>query len=370
MKVLVISTVGLIYDGITSVIREYIKALDTDNLDIYIVDTIRTETVIRKELEQSGCKFVSLPSRQTATISYFFHLIRFIRKEHIEVIHAHGNSATLTIEMLAAFIGGCKRRIAHSHNTRCNQVQADRLLRPLFRHLYTDAVACGTEAGKWLFENHPFIVLNNGRDLQRFCFQPAVRNAIRKEYDIGQRLTVGHVGGFVQQKNHVFLLEIYKALIKIKPDICLFLIGDGVERENIERIAKDYGIIDKIIFTGKTERVSELLQAMDVMVLPSLYEGLPLVSIEWQAAGLPCVLSDTITTECAVTDLVKFASLSESAETWANLIIQSASRNKRELQSDNARILIKKAGFDIKDNAAVLRELYFRKPQKSKSHNT
>lgn len=358
MKILIVSTVGLIYDGITSVIREYIKAINCEGLELYIADTIRTEETVRRELESEGCTLVPLPSRRSATTAYFLKLARFIKREKIDIVHAHGNSATLTIELLAAWIGGCKRRIAHSHNTRCDQVRADRLLRPLFRRLYTDAVACGMEAGKWLFENKPFTVMNNGRDLELFGFQEQIRSAVRKEYGIGSRLAVGHVGGFVAQKNHAFLLEIYEALLLQKPDVCLFMIGDGSERAEIEAKAKALGIWERIHFTGNTDRIPALLQAMDVMVLPSLFEGLPLVSIEWQAAGLPCVLSDRITKECAVTDLVEFASLEEDADAWAKHIIRIASRKARQEQSENACIKIRQSGFDIRDNAAALRKLY------------
>ncbi len=360
MKILVISTVGLIYDGITSVIREYMKAMDREGIEFYVADTIKTEDTVRKELENEGCKLVALPSRRKAPVAYFIKLAGFIRKEKIDIIHAHGNSATLTIELLAACIGGCKRRIAHSHNTRCDQKRADRLLRPLFRHLYTDAVACGVEAGKWLFEDKPFIVLNNGRDLDRFRFREEIRSSVRKEYELGDSLTIGHVGGFVPQKNHDFLLKIYQALLKQRPDIKLFMIGDGVRREEIERKAQELGIKDRIQFTGNTDRMAELLQAMDVMVLPSLFEGLPLVSIEWQAAGLPCIMSDTITKECAVTDLINFLSLNEDADVWSKRLLQIAARDDRLLQSKNACAWIRQKGFDIRDNAAVLKKLYMK----------
>jgi len=358
MKVLIISTVGLIYDGITSVIREYIKAMDLDGLDIYVADTIRTEDSIRSELEVAGCKLVSLPSRRESTLSYFFELTKFIKQKKIDIVHAHGNSATLTIEMMAAFIGGCKCRIAHSHNTRCDQRRADRLLRPWFKRLYTQALACGNDAGKWLFEDKPFIVLNNGRDLERFKFQKEIRNCIRNEYGIGERLTVGHVGGFVPQKNHSFLLEIYDSLLKKNPDVCLFMIGDGANRAYIEKKAQEMGILNKIVFTGNIDNIPDLLQGMDIMVLPSLFEGLPLVAIEWQASGLPCVLSDTITKECAITDLVLFESLENDANTWAELILSKANMDDREEHSKEASNMIRNAGFDIKDNAKFLRSIY------------
>ena len=221
--------------------------------------------------------------------------------------------------------------------------------------MYTDAVA-----GKWLFEDKPFVVLNNGRNLERFRFQEDVRRSVREEYGLSDSLTIGHVGGFVPQKNHDFLLKIYEALLKRKPDVSLFMIGDGARREEIEKKAQELGIKDKIRFTGNTDRMTELLQAMDVMVLPSLFEGFPLVSIEWQAAGLPCIISDTITKECAVTDLVNFLSLDEKADIWAERLLQISKHNNRPVQSSNACTVIRQKGFDIKDNAAILKKLYMK----------
>ena len=138
-KIIIVSTVGLIYDGITSVITSYLEAMNREDLKIYVVSTIMSESKIEKKIEELGCDIVRLPSRSKSPIVYIFSLAHFIRKNNIDVIHAHGNSATLSIELLAGFLGGCKRRIAHSHNTRCDQVRADKMLRPLFNLLYTDA---------------------------------------------------------------------------------------------------------------------------------------------------------------------------------------------------------------------------------------
>jgi glycosyltransferase involved in cell wall biosynthesis len=360
MKILIISTVGLSFDGITSVVCEYIRAMDRDGLNFYVADTIHTEETIRKDLLSWGCKLVPLPDRRSSLFAYYRKLRSFIRKEKIDIVHAHGNSATLAVEMLAAKLGGCKRRIAHSHNTQCEHVKADRMLRPLFKHLYTDAVACGKEAGKWLFGDKPFLVLNNGRDLQKFRFRDEARKLVREEFSIGESLAVGNVAGFVPAKNHEFLLKIYAALLEKDPDIRLFMIGDGDLRPRIEEKAKELGIFDRILFTGKTTRVPEILQGLDVMVLPSLYEGLPLVVMEWQAAGLPSVLSDTVTKECRVTDLVTYVSLDENPEKWADMILSEAARNMRMEQSSEARQKLKEAGYDIKENAAVLKALYLK----------
>jgi glycosyltransferase involved in cell wall biosynthesis len=356
MKVMIVSTVGLIYDGITSVILSYLQFMELSDIEIYIAGTIKVETSIRKKLEEQGFKIVDFPSRRKNTFNYFFSLVKFLRQNHINVIHAHGNSGTLAIEMLAGWLGGCSNRIAHSHNTRCDQVMADKMLRPIFYLNYTKAVACGVEAGKWLFNNKPFIVLANGRNIDNFAFNSVTRDAVRNQYGISYELAIGHVGGFFEQKNHKFLLEVYRAILQQEPTAKLFMIGDGPLKEKMELDATD--IMQNVIFTGTTDRVADYLQAMDGMLLPSLFEGFPLVALEWQINGLPCLLADTITKDCAITDAVEFMSLNERASVWATRIIDKARNNNREERAKIGILKMQEAGFDIRDSSAILKKIY------------
>lgn len=357
-RVIVISTVGLIYDGITSVIVSYLEAMNREDFEFFVVDTIQAEPQIKKKIEDLGCTLVSLPSRKNDTYSYFYSLVSFIKKNEITVLHAHGNSATLSIELFAGWLGGCKKRIAHSHNTKCDHKKADLLLRPLFNLLYTDALACGKEAGKWLFKNRKFIVLKNGRNIEKYAFNNKTREVMRDKLNIKDRLVFGHVGGFYEQKNHVFLMEIFREIIKLEPNSIFMVIGDGPLREKIKKKVSD--IENRIKFIGKVDDVENYLQAMDAMILPSFFEGLPLVVIEWQINGLPSLLADTITKECAITHTVYFESLNSSPEEWAKKILElaySSNRNENSKQNTN---LIRNAGFDIKDNAQILRNIYLK----------
>ena len=355
-RVLIISTVGLIYDGITSVIISYLKAMDRCGLDVYVAATIKTESEIRCSLQEMGCKIIDFPSRRTETISYLFALSKFIRKNGIQVVHAHGNSGTLAIEMMAAWLGGCKKRIVHSHNTKCDQVKADKLLRPVFNRLYTDALACGIEAGKWLYGNKPFIVLKNGRDINLYMYKPEIRKSMRKKYKLTNELVIGHVGGFFEQKNHIFLIKIFREILKEVPSAKLFLIGDGPLKNVIERSVTD--ISKNVIFVGTTNKISDYLQIFDGVILPSLFEGLPLVAIEWQINGLPCLFSDTITKECAVTDAVEYMSLKEKPSEWAREIESMICKHDRKKAAMDAIEKIRSAGFDINESCHILRDIY------------
>ena len=353
-KVLIVSTVGLIYDGITSIITSYLQAMDLDGLEVYVAATIDIKPNIKKQIEECGCTVVEFPNRKVDTVKYFTFLTKFIRKNHIDVVHAHGNSATLAIEMVAACLGGCKKRLAHSHNTKCDQVKADKLLRPIFNLFYTDGLACSEAAGKWLFCNKNFEVLANGRDVEKYKFKPETRDKIRTLLGIKNEIAIGHVGGFVEQKNHRFLVEVYRELRKLEPDCKLFMIGDGPMRKEIEKLCEDLNVT----FTGAIDNIQDFLNAMDGMLLPSFFEGLPLVAIEWQINGLPCVVSDTVTKECGFTSIIEFESLQLSPVAWANELLNKVREDAREKNSVEAIIKAKEKGFDISESASRLKEVY------------
>ena len=165
-KVLIISTVGLRYDGITSVITSYLEAMDDSDLCIALIGTIKVEPNVRAKIEALGYKIIELPNRRTNTIKYFFALRNYVYQNKIDIVHVHGNSATMAIDLLAAKLGGCRKMIAHSHNTRCDQERADKLLRPLFYNLYTEALGKKQENGCL------------GIDLSKYCGMEEILKSI------------------------------------------------------------------------------------------------------------------------------------------------------------------------------------------------
>lgn len=359
MKVLHIPTGGLLSDGILSCITDYMTAIDKTDLDVRVLATNNAEDVAIQRVEKSGCKVVSIPYRKTNIFKYFFLLYRYLRREKIDIVHVHGSSAIMSIELIAARLAGCKVRIAHSHNTACEHQEVDKLLRPIFNRTYTEAFACGSEAGKWMFGNREFIIVPNGRDIKKYEYNAQNRMNYRNKLKIPKdALIVGHVGRFNVQKNHKYLIRVFEELYKNNKKAYLVLIGTGEKIDEIKNLVKKSTIKDNVIFTGAIDNVADYLSAFDVMILPSLYEGLPMAVIEWQIAGLPCIVSDTVTKECAITPLVKFESLEEKPESWAKNIedtpLQERENNK-ELLFDS----IRKAGYDIQFGAERLRNIYF-----------
>lgn len=355
VKVLLISTVGLKYDGITNVILSNLEAMDRSNLEFFVVDTIVSEKAIKEKFKSLGCKIIKLPDRREHPVRYFWKLLRFIGKNKIDVVHANGNSATLAIEMLAAKLGNCHNRIAHSHNTKADYAKLDKLLRPLFEATYTQALACSNDAGKWLFKDRPFTVIKNGRNLSKYQYNDQIRKAMRNELNLqDEELAIGHVGGFVRQKNHAFLLKAFKAILDRNDNAKLFLIGEGPLRQDIEQLANNLGISKNVTFVGNVDNVNDYLQAMDVMVMPSLFEGLPLALLEWQLCGLPVVISDQITSEAIISDKVRSLSLNDQFTKWADYIIEIGQDIDRKIQSSSAVRNAKLEGFDIQKSSRTL----------------
>lgn len=359
MKVLHIPTGGLFSDGILSCITDYMAAMDKTDLDVRVLATNKAEDVAVQKVKRSGCKVVSIPYRKTNIVKYFFSLCRYLVREKIDIVHVHGSSAIMSVELVAAMLAGCKVRIAHSHNTTCEHQEVDKLLRPIFNRAYTKAFACGSEAGKWMFGNREFVIIPNGRDIKKYEYNAQNRINYRNKLKIPKSaLVVGHVGRFNVQKNHEYLLHVFEELYKKDRNTYLVLVGTGEKIDEIKDLVKKSTIRDNVIFTGVIDNVADYLSAFDVMLLPSLYEGLPMVVIEWQIAGLPCIVSDTVTKECAITPLVKFKSIKESPESWARNIID-ISLQDREKSKDVLFSSIRKAGYDIEFGAERLRNIYF-----------
>lgn len=359
LKILIINTIGLDFEGITQSIISYLEAIDRSDMDIDFALVSRNYNPKMLDIiKKMGCNIQMLPLRMKDTFRYFLALYRLIHQNRYDIVHAHGNSATLALEMWAAKLAGCKVRIAHSRNTCTSYPRLDKFLRPFFNLSYTQGFACGIQAGKWLFKDNEFQVIPNGKDISKFSYSSNKRMEYRKKLKLTDKVVIGHAGNFNYQKNHEYLLQIFKELASEDKHYVLYLMGEGSLRPQIEKIVEDYGLAEQVVFTGSIANMADMLQAMDIMVFPSRFEGLPNVVLEWQIACLPCVISDSITKECQITDLVSYMSLEEGASAWAEKI-RSIEIIDREEIKDSVLEQIRRAGFNIKENAKKLKEIYY-----------
>ena len=359
IKILIVTTTGLgKKEGISTIILDYFSRFDKDKFDIDIIASGSYSYDLVVEFQNAGINIRCLPSRKASVRKYIIAFYKLFKLQHYDVLYIHGSSEIMSIELVIAKLAGCKVRIAHSHNTTCDHKKADKILRPLFYILYTDAFACGQEAGKWLFGARPYQLIKNGRDIKEYKFDELKRAALRRQLEVhNEDLLIGHVGNFNRQKNQEYLINVFAELLQLNPNSWLYLMGDGKNKQKCMELADKLRISNRVIFTGSITNVPDMLQAMDVMVLPSLHEGLPLVVVEWQMSGLPCLVSDTVTNECVFTDLVYFMSLEEEYLKWANRIITLGKTDRltnSKIAIDNAI----EAGFDIELEASRLQEFF------------
>lgn len=343
--------------GLETMLMNYYRHIDRElvQFDFLVHRTARAD--YDDEIEALGGKIYRLPRLVPWSGTYKSALNSFF-KAHPEyrIVHVHQDCLSSVI-LKAAMRHGVPVRIAHSHNS--NQ---DKNLKYLIKLYYrrqipqyaTHLFACGQEAGEWMFRGAPFQILNNAIDTRLYQYNPELAKQIRGESGIPTNsFVIGHVGRFAPTKNHVFLLDIFAAVLKRQENAVLLLVGDGSLRTGMEDKAKTLGLDTKVVFTGIRSDVPDLMQAMDVFVFPSLYEGLPVTMVEAQAAGLPCFISDKVPWECKMTDSVVQLSLQEPAEKWAEQIVKVYGTERRNTYSQIAA-----AGFDIAENAKWLQNFY------------
>lgn len=358
IKILVASTNGIIRDGITEWMIQYFSVMDKSDLEVHSLSWEKGQGDQLARVAAAGITVHEVPSRRDFTVAYYKELKKILA-QGFDVLHVCGNSASMVMELLAAKSTVVDMRVAHVRNTTCTHRVADALLRPLFYSLATDYYACGREAGRWLYRGRKFVVLPNGKVPSHYAFSEGSRWQYRESLGLGtEGVAIGHVGYFNEQKNHRFVLMVFAAILKNNPGSRLFLIGEGEKMPEVEALARELDISSSVVFLGRRPDVPRLLNAMDCMVLPSLYEGFPNVVVEWQYNGLPCVISDTITEECAITPLVERMPLERSPEEWAATVKRKLVASDRARDSALATDALRAAGFDVNENAKMLKHLY------------
>lgn len=290
----------------------------------------------------------------------------FQKHTEYKIIHGHVRSTASIYLKIAKKYGLIT--ISHSHSTSSGSgfpAIVKNILQYPIRFTADYLFACSKSAGEWLFgkkacQSDNFFVLKNAIDTAKFTFDKNIRIQKRKELKIEDKFVIGHVGRFTTVKNHIFLIDVFRAFHDKNAKSVLLLVGDGELRQSIEKKVRDLGLSDNVIFTGVRSDIPDLLQAMDVFLFPSLYEGLPVTLIEAQASGIKCFVSDSVTEEVKITNQVEFVSLEQSPENWAEEILKYEDGYDRKDTYQE----ICNAGYDIKDNARWLQEFYLKEYNK------
>lgn len=329
----------------------------------FIVDFLlysNQETDYSREVKADGNRVYQITCRKKSVIAWHRELNAFF-KEHFgeyQVIHFCGNSLTSIAPIFYAYKYGVPIRIIHAHSASALGLH-NKILHILKRKyagsISTHHLACSIKASQWFFGNEKTDIIKNGIDTRLYSYNTTVRTEIRNRLGITEQdVVIGHVGNFRPEKNHSCILDIYSEYHGMNPASKLMLVGTGPLMEDARIKAKSLGMEDCVMFLGERTDVADLMQAMDLFLMPSTFEGLPFVLIEAQCAGLPCVISDVISRDVCITDNVVYRSLQENAGTWAQCIEQTLSNFTRQDTSGT----IDKAGYSVKDTIKYLEKIY------------
>jgi len=354
---------GLDGGGVESMLLNYIYYFDKEKIQVDFAVHSQSVGKTEAEFEKLGCKIYRVTPKTVNFGKNIIDLYKLIKIGKYDVVHSHFNIKGIT-HLITAWFCGVKIRIIHTHRAYVPLLGKFKYLSSILKFLCkvfaTHWFACSSDAGiemfgKKDFDNGKVTVIKNAIEAKKFNFDNKVREKVRKEFGFEKKFVVGMVARFHEQKNHLFLIDIFNEIININLNSVLLLVGDGELNQKIHEYVKDHNLQDVVFFTGIRSDVNELMQAMDVFVLPTQCEGLGIVLIESQAAGLKTYTSlEGVPKETKITDLIEYISLSKSPEYWANEILKSNNNYQRLSEIE----LIKASGYDISSQAKILEDIY------------
>lgn len=349
--------------GIETVLMNYYRHIDREQVQFDFLVNKKKPGAFDEEIRQLGGRIFVSPGVNPVRYGAYQRFMVQLLQEHpeIRILHAH-NEAMALFALRGAQRAGLPIRIAHAHNTRTTlnaKWPVKRVCKPFLTDAATDLWACGEDAGIYYFGKDAWHkdgkILPNAIEVERFRFAEDVRQTMRRQYGWENKLVIGHIGRFFWQKNHMRLLQIFAQCVQKVPDAVLLLLGSGGQQELVRKRAIQMGLGDKVFFAGHQTDIIPWLHAMDVFVMPSRHEGMPLAAIEAQANGLPCVLSDGVPAECVLCSQTKRVALSTDDATWVREILLMAKRTQnRQRTVENVR----SAGYDVVQEVDKLQTTY------------
>lgn len=348
--------------GTQALLMNIYRKIDRTKVQFDFLVVYKEKQFYDDEIEKMGGHVYKLSFREDLNLPKFQKNLTdfFAQHQEYKIVHCHAYTVGYFC-LKAAKKAGIPVRIAHSHN---NETVHDIKYLPklfmqrMFTKDATDLFACSEEAGKYLFKDKPFQVLKNAIDSKNFIADNNIRAEIRKELRVENKFVVGHVGRLHPQKNHDFLIDVFEKIKQKKTDAELILIGTGPLEGKIRQKVKERGLSDCVHFLGNRKDMNRIYQAMDVFVFPSLFEGLGIVAIEAQAAGVPIVCSEGLPPETDITPIYQKLMLSDGAEKWADVALEMSGSEYRHA---NMQKYVVEAGFDMSTTAKKMEEYYTNK---------
>lgn len=346
------------FGGIERVLINICKYIDKSKFEISFLIFKGKKVCFQDELEEMGIKFFEVTHRRENYFKFLRDLKKVYQENDFDVIHFNLMSFDCFERIVLANKYSKAKLIVHSHSTPISKIYKktqilDKLGRFFTKKIGYVKIACGEEAGKWLFGEKEFLVLDNGMEVEKFRFNQKNRANVRKELEINDSTKVfGHVGRFENQKNHKFLVEVFYEYQKLDANCKLMLVGEGILKKEIETQVQELGIQDKVIFLGRRDDMEKIYSAMDIFVMPSLFEGFGIVIVEAQLNGLKCYASTEVPGVTNFSKNVEFISLQKDAKYWAKKIYEeNVQRNENAINKVPNK-------FRIEETVKILSEIY------------
>ena len=334
---------GMYPGGQENFIMNIMRNLDSEKTRFDVLLFYIREGDYVPEIMNLGNRVFLAPRKSRHPIKNFLEIKRIVKENKYEIVIRHSDNAFAIVDMIAARMGGAKTLIFHSHSSSSYSKGLHAFFRPWMSFAVNKRFACSENAGKWMYGNRDFKVIKNAIDIKKNIYNPEIREKVRREWNMEDKVVYAHVGIYFPVKNHLFLIKAFSYILEKQPNARLILIGEGEMRSEMEELIEELGITDKVILTGVRYDVPDLLQMADVFCFPSKYEGLPLSLIEAQAAGLKCIISKVITDEVIVTDLVTKQDIEEGEEAFAKKALELSNPYERQSTYEE----IKQAGYDV-----------------------
>lgn len=350
--------------GLETMLMNYYRHIDRNLVQFDFLVHRDSESDYEQEILSLGGRIYHLPKLNPFSIHYYKELYLFFKNHpEYQIVHVHQDCMS-SIALKVAYRSHVPVRIAHSHSS-----SQDKNIKYLIKRYFmrsipqyaTHLFACGEEAGNWMFNGANYQMVRNAIDSKLFSYNENIRNKIRKEFNfLKNQMIIGHVGRFNYPKNHDFLIDVFNEVHKIINNSKLLLIGTGNLEDGIRKKVNELNLTDDVIFLGNRNDVNDLMQAMDIFVFPSHYEGLPVTLVEAQASGLPIIKSNYVPDQCIMTPNVYTLSLNNTSKEWANETIKIMKEYKRTETSH----YIMENQYDISANAKWLEEFYLKEVEK------
>ena len=345
------------YGGVETYILNLFLNIDKTKYECYF-PKFNGKVAYYDVLKKEGAQFVELAFSRRNYIKYRKCWMDLLSKYKFDAIYFNTCDIVSIDKLKFAKKKNVPIRIVHAHNSGIQQKVnifhkiSEKISRRNLGKYATCYFACSQSAGDWMFDKHSYQVIHNGIDLLKYKFDVGKRNNVRSRYEINEGKLVGCVGRLSPQKNPLFAEKIAEVVTKLDSDAMFVFVGDGELANQVKDIVKEKNLEDKSIFAGVVDNVNEWMSALDCLVMPSLFEGLPFVLVEAQAAGLPCVVSSTVSKEANITGLLQFIDLDSSEKVWGETILK-ACRNDRK---DYLNQLVA-AGYSIENTAKEVCEI-------------